>query len=173
MRQEFARSLRNNRKLSILMIDIDHFKLFNDNLGHDAGDEVLNHLGAFLRNEVRVSDVACRYGGEEFIVLFTETSAEIAFQRAEQMRKGIKAIRVKLGDKLLPEITISGGIAEFPNHAQSIESLIKAADTALYKAKSLGRDRLCLADIIEPSFLHQQGSVCQNRRSFLRELSGS
>lgn len=143
--QEIMRARRKSSQLSVLMIDIDHFKDFNDTYGHEAGDAVLHELGKFLKRQMRESDITCRFGGEEFIVLLSESPLDTAQMRAEHLRKAVKLMRVHSGDELLPEINISVGLAAFPLHGDNIEDIIRAADNALYLAKQQGRDRVCVA----------------------------
>ncbi|MBI2809451.1 MAG: PAS domain S-box protein [Candidatus Melainabacteria bacterium] len=145
--QELGRSRRNSTQLSVIMIDIDHFKNFNDTFGHEAGDAVLHELGRLLKGQLRESDVTCRFGGEEFVLLLSESPIEVARQRAEKLRQEVKLMRVKVGDKQLPEINISLGLAAFPIHGQSMDEIIKAADRALYQAKEKGRDCVCVAPL--------------------------
>jgi len=144
--QELVRSRRKECQLSVLMIDIDHFKEFNDTFGHEAGDAVLCELGKFLREQLRASDLICRYGGEEFIVLLSEAPIDVAQRRAEQLRADIKLMRVRFQDELLPEINISVGVAAFPGSGETMQELIRASDLALYMAKEQGRDRVCVSD---------------------------
>jgi diguanylate cyclase (GGDEF)-like protein len=140
--QEQHRTRRNNVQLAVIMIDIDHFKKFNDDFGHDGGDAVLRGLGEFLRNQVRGSDIACRYGGEEFLLILSPSTGEGARQRAEKIREEARLLSVN-HDKLdLGAITLSLGVAIFPDHGSESATLIKAADLALYQAKSGGRNRV-------------------------------
>jgi diguanylate cyclase (GGDEF)-like protein len=126
------------------MIDIDHFKKFNDNFGHDGGDAVLRVLGDFFRKHVRGSDIACRYGGEEFMLILSPSAAEGARQRAEKIREGAGLLRVPHASQDLGIITLSLGVAIFPDHAPDPAALIKAADVALYQAKRDGRNRVVM-----------------------------
>ncbi len=142
--QEQHRTMRNKAQLAVIMIDIDHFKKFNDNFGHDGGDAVLRALGAFLKNHVRGSDIACRYGGEEFILILSPSTVEGARQRAERIREGAKLLSISHANEPLGAITLSLGVAIYPDHAPEAAALIKAADVALYQAKSSGRDRVVL-----------------------------
>ena len=143
--QELHRTRRNGAQLAVIMIDIDHFKQFNDNFGHDAGDAVLRILGEFLNKHVRGSDIACRYGGEEFILILSPTSAEGARQRAEKIREGASGLSVQHANRDLGAITLSLGVAIYPDHAAEAPALIKAADVALYEAKHAGRNRVGMA----------------------------
>jgi len=143
--QELSRSQRKETNMSIIVFDIDHFKRFNDTYGHEAGDAVLHHLGIFMKKYVRGSDVICRYGGEEIIVLLPETPLDTASRRAERIREDVKQMRVQYLEKLLPEVTLSIGVSAFPDHGETVESIFRAADTALYRAKQEGRDRVCIA----------------------------
>ena len=145
--QELHRTRRNEAQLAIIMIDIDHFKQFNDNCGHDAGDAVLRALGDFLKTHVRGSDIACRYGGEEFILILSPSTAEGARQRAEKIRQGASLLRVSHANQDLGAISLSLGVAMFPGHGANAAAMIKAADVALYRAKRDGRNRV-VADFL-------------------------
>ncbi len=143
--QELARSRRFERSMSVLLFDIDHFKRFNDTYGHEAGDAVLHDLGAFLRKSLRSSDVICRFGGEEIVIILPETPCDIAAARAEVIRSLVKMLSINCAGQALPPVTLSIGVASYPEHGDSFESLLKCADTALYEAKRDGRDRVCVA----------------------------
>jgi len=142
--QEIFRAKRQSVQIAVMMLDIDHFKQFNDSFGHDGGDAVLRELGAYLKDQVRGGDVICRYGGEEFLLILSPTTLEGARARAEQIREGVKLLAVRHARKNLGAITISVGMAVFPEHAPEAEALVKAADIALYQAKQAGRDRVVL-----------------------------
>jgi diguanylate cyclase (GGDEF)-like protein len=145
LERELRRSQRKGVPLGIVMMDIDHFKRFNDNFGHAAGDYLLRELGVFLRTLVRGEDIASRYGGEEFIIVFPETSLEETVQRAEHIRQDVK--NLKLGEEFpkTEGVTLSLGVAVFPQHGSNYEQLLKSVDTALYQAKRDGRDRIAVA----------------------------
>jgi len=143
---EMSRAVRKQYPIGIIMADIDHFKRFNDTHGHAAGDAVLVQVGNLLRTHVRSSDVTCRYGGEEFILILPEASREITQIRAEQMRKDSSQLHVQYEDQTLEPVTLSLGVAIFPDHGSTIDALFGAADTALYCAKREGRDRVVVAD---------------------------
>ncbi|HHT9139069.1 MAG TPA: diguanylate cyclase, partial [Candidatus Wunengus sp. YC60] len=145
LERELCRAERKKLPLCVIMIDIDHFKQFNDTFGHDAGDAVLHDLGLFLQEYIRGSDIAYRYGGEEFVIILPDASGEVARNRADQLRKAIKQMRVHDKGQCLGVITISLGVAVFPENGVTAESLLKAADGALYRAKQAGRDRVCVA----------------------------
>ena len=127
------------------MIDIDHFKRINDVYGHQAGDEVLKMLATILEDRVRASDVACRYGGEEFLVLMPGAPVATAQARAEQWRASFSDIVVEHEGKSVRS-TLSVGIASFPAHGSNPEQLIRSADRSLYRAKTGGRNRVVVAD---------------------------
>jgi diguanylate cyclase (GGDEF)-like protein len=127
-----------------MLIDLDHFKRVNDSYGHEAGDIVLTAIGALLRGNVRGSDIACRYGGEEFALILPETGADAAARRAEDIRIAIYALSLSYAGKSLGKITASFGIAVFPDHAQDSDDLLRAADVALYAAKGQGRNRVVI-----------------------------
>jgi diguanylate cyclase (GGDEF)-like protein len=142
--QEQYRTKRNDAHLAVIMIDIDHFKQFNDSFGHDGGDAVLRALGAFLKKHVRGSDIACRYGGEEFVLILSPSTAQGARQHAEKICEDVRTLNVSHGDGDLGTITLSLGVAMFPDHALDADAIIKAADIALYEAKCGGRNRVAM-----------------------------
>jgi len=127
------------------MVDIDHFKRFNDTFGHEAGDALLREMGAFLQRHIRGNDIACRYGGKEFTLILRDVSPEMTVQRAEQLREAAKQLRVLHGRGFLDPITLSLGVAMFPVHGVTLLAVLEAADLALYRAKETGRDRVCLS----------------------------
>lgn len=143
LERELARCEREGQPLSLMLIDIDHFKRVNDTYGHQAGDEVLKKLAAMLTEQARVADVVCRYGGEEFLLLLPNMPPDIARVRAEQWRAAFAATTV-LFDACQLQATLSIGIASYPSHGKSPEELIRCADRALYRAKSEGRNRVVL-----------------------------
>lgn len=142
---EQVRATRTNRPLSVIMLDIDHFKRINDTFGHDAGDAVLRRMGLVLQGHVRGSDIACRIGGEEFALLLPEVSLQTAYQRAEHILDAVRHMQLKHREQILGAITVSLGVAAFPNHGETPEALIRAADQALYQAKQGGRNKLASA----------------------------
>jgi diguanylate cyclase (GGDEF)-like protein len=146
LQREFARAQRSRKPLAAIMLDVDHFKRFNDTFGHEAGDLVLREVGALLRRQVRGGDIACRFGGEEFLMLLPETTFEVARARAEQLREAVHELRPVQNGQALGTITISLGIALFPDHGDTPASLIQAADAALYRAKKAGRDRVVASE---------------------------
>ena len=139
--QESARSTRENTPFSILILDVDHFKQFNDTYGHKCGDIVLQSLAKFLNENTRQGDIVCRYGGEEFVILMTDVASEDAYHRAERFRKQFEETAVEFEGKKL-KCTFSAGIASYPAHAGSGEELLSHADQALYQSKSNGRNRV-------------------------------
>ncbi len=144
--RELYRMQRKESSLSVLMLDLDHFKQFNDTFGHAAGDAVLIALGRLLLDNVRKQDVACRYGGEEFTVILPETSQETATARAEQLRLLVHGLRLEHQGQTMGGIAISLGVAVYPEHGENSEALLHAADMALYKAKHAGRNQVVTAD---------------------------
>ncbi len=138
-----ANAQRETSLLSVAIIDIDHFKQWNDTYGHSAGDRVLQTFGALLRRQTRQMDIACRYGGEEFVVLLPRASQTEAGKRVDEWRQTFSKIEV-VTDTGNVSATFSAGIAEFPAHGTSGEMLLRAADSALYAAKQAGRNRVCL-----------------------------
>jgi len=140
LERECRRVVRAQRPLTILMIDIDHFKQFNDTWGHGGGDVVLREFGALLRAHFRGDDIACRFGGEEFVVMLAEAKIDDAFRRAEDLREEVHQLVAEHHKQPLGSISISIGIAALPEHGITPEDLISAADRALYDAKKAGRD---------------------------------
>jgi diguanylate cyclase (GGDEF)-like protein len=148
LERESNRCKRRNKNLGVIMLDIDHFKSFNDQYGHKLGDDVLRELGAFLKQVVRKEDIACRYGGEEFMLIMPETSLETTTERAKEICKRIqKNLKVEYKDVIL-KITASLGVAALNEHGFEIASMIASADDALYQAKKSGRNQVCVADEI-------------------------
>ncbi|ACK71915.1 diguanylate cyclase with PAS/PAC and GAF sensors [Gloeothece citriformis PCC 7424] len=142
LKREISLAQRKQHSVGLIMIDVDHFKEFNDTFGHKAGDLVLQEVSNFLMINVRSGDIACRYGGEEFLLILPEASLTDSQQRAEQIRQGIKQLDFKRYDQSFRSVTVSVGVASFPDHGTNNDQLIQAADTALYQAKKQGRDRV-------------------------------
>ena len=132
---------RKQGKLSILMLDLDYFKMVNDTYGHDAGDTVLKTLAKTLRQSVRASDMVIRYGGEEFLIILNDSDGETAMTIAETIRERVEALKIQIGSTMLQK-TISIGVAEFPKDSETFWQAVKFADVALYRAKETGRNRV-------------------------------
>ena len=147
---ELARAQQRQHSFSILMIDIDRFKRFNDTYGHQAGDDLLRCVAEVLKSLSRACDVAARYGGEEFLILLTETEPDEALRFAERLRVRVEQIRSQGKER----VTISVGVASFPSNGDDVESIIRQADAALYRCKRRGRNQVALAragqEILEP-----------------------
>ena len=143
--KEISRAMRSGQPLGIIMMDIDYLKRFNDTYGHEAGDMMLRALGNFLQQNVRKGDVACRFGGDEFVLIMPGASATIAKGRAELLVKDVQTIKLTYSEKGLGNVSASFGVAVFPSHGNSAAVLIKAADTALLLAKKKGRSQVCIA----------------------------
>jgi len=139
------RARRRNESLAVLLADVDHFKLVNDTYGHLTGDAVLRSLAAEMRQQVRESDLVGRFGGEEFVILLSGTTAEEACRVAERIRRGVGVVRVLTKDMIVGA-TVSIGIAALGSHGGTLVELLESADQALYQAKRAGRDRICLAN---------------------------
>ncbi len=147
LNHEVSRAKRYNRNFSILMIDVDWFKKYNDTHGHQKGDELLKRIVEILKSCLRASDRIYRYGGEEFVVLLPETPRERAYVAAERLRKRIEQEKFFGAEKSQPEgkVTISIGVAGFPDDGKNWEEILRKADSALYRAKEEGRNRVVLA----------------------------
>jgi len=146
--QELSRTQRKQAPLAVIMLDIDHFKRFNDTFGHAAGDHVLRELAKAISRAGRRSDVACRYGGEEFILFMPETSPEVALKRADEIREAVKHLHLEWEGQALGIVTLSAGVAAYPEHGDDPDTLLRCADQALYRAKELGRDRVVVAPLL-------------------------
>jgi diguanylate cyclase (GGDEF)-like protein len=146
LEREVHRSIRYRRHLGLIMLDIDNFKAFNDSFSYAAGDTLLRELGAYLQANLRKGDLTCRYGGEEFILILPESTPEDTLKRAGQLREGVKRLRVQYQGLPLGEVTISLGIACFPQHGKSMYEMLRAVDTALHRAKSAGKDCATMAE---------------------------
>jgi diguanylate cyclase (GGDEF)-like protein len=144
--REIRRAGREGYGLGLLMADLDNFKQVNDALGHAVGNAVLQEIGRFLTSAVRAEDVACRFGGEEFVVILPKASLDDTRRRAETLREGMKALQLNEPMRLHPAVTLSIGVAAYPNHGGSVDQLLLAADSAMYRAKAMGRDQVVVAD---------------------------
>lgn len=142
--REFKRAEREKKPLTIAIMDLDDFKLINDTYGHRAGDLALQHLAKFLSSHTRASDIVCRYGGEEFVVVMPGVGVETAFPRVDDWRRSIEGLLID-SPKGAFHVTASIGIAVYPLHASNMEDLLHAADDALYVAKGAGKNRVFLS----------------------------
>jgi diguanylate cyclase (GGDEF)-like protein/PAS domain S-box-containing protein len=143
--RELSRAERMRKTVVVAMIDIDHFKQLNDTYGHTAADAVLREWAEILKAKFRGSDIVCRYGGEEFVIILPDISVDDAHQRLEQLRGDLARMIVREDGQSIQGVTVSMGVAVFPSHGRSSQSLIQAADHALYRAKEMGRDRIEVA----------------------------
>ncbi|NSY39243.1 sensor domain-containing diguanylate cyclase [Leisingera sp. ANG59] len=150
LRKFVGASQNSGKPLSVVSIDVDHFKKFNDNHGHDAGDMVLRAVGAAMAQACDGDEVACRPGGEEFALLLPGVCPEDAVTKAELLRQAIEDVAVRYGEKALPRISISLGVAHYPAHGTMPQDLLRASDEALYEAKAKGRNQVCVADGTSP-----------------------
>ncbi len=135
--RELHRARRGNSPLCVVMLDLDNFKLFNDTFGHDAGDALLRELAQVMRDKLRKSDICCRYGGDEFVLVLPDSSLADTLQRVEQICAVMKETQIR------PDtITVSAGIAAASEKGSTTAELLQAADTAMYAAKQAGRNRV-------------------------------
>ncbi|MBY6043251.1 sensor domain-containing diguanylate cyclase [Phaeobacter italicus] len=146
LRKGISRCQSQGSRLSLIAIDVDHFKKFNDNHGHDAGDMVLRAVGSVLEQACDGDEVACRPGGEEFTLILPDTTPEDALTRAELVRQAVEEVTVRYGEKALPRVTISIGVSHYPSHGTMPQDLMRAADEALYEAKARGRNQVYVAN---------------------------
>ncbi len=149
LEREIRRAVRHASPVSVIMFDIDRLKQINDKYGHDAGDAVLKILGDLLIKFFRGEDVPCRYGGDEFTIVLPEASVSEAFRRAEQFRETFKRTDFVYEGRTLSPLTLSLGIAAYPDHGASVERLLQTADSAAYTAKLQGRDRVMIGGFVE------------------------
>jgi len=145
LQREIADALRKNRPLGLVILDLDHFKEFNDTFGHDAGDLLLSEVSALLAKTSRTGDIVCRFGGEEFVIIYPETSSETVVRLTNQLREAIYALQLQHFGQPLGQVSGSFGIAMFGEHGNTGEELLRAADKALYQAKAAGRNCLRIA----------------------------
>lgn len=150
LERELLRASRRSQPLTVLMLDIDHFKRFNDSHGHEAGDVLLTQFAEVLKRTTRNEDIACRYGGEEFTVVLLESDADSAAQRAEQIRAAVAEMTVMYRQQPLEHVTVSIGTAMFPRDGKTPDDLLRRADAALYAAKKAGRNRVVAATTDTP-----------------------
>jgi len=140
--RELPRARRRESQICLLMLDVDHFKNFNDTYGHAAGDLVLTRLSALLQAHVRGEDIVCRLGGEEFVLILPDTSCAVALERAESIRAAVQRLSVEYNGQFLGQLSVSIGAAAFPEHGATREEILSKADAALYQAKRNGRNRV-------------------------------
>lgn len=146
LQREIATAKRKERQLGLAMLDVDHFKKFNDTFGHDAGDLLLREMGQLLVQRSRAGDIACRFGGEEFVMIYPEASPEIVIKLAEELRQVIYDLQIQHFGRSLGQTTASIGLAFFPQHGNTTDALLRAADKALYAAKGAGRNCVQVAE---------------------------
>jgi diguanylate cyclase (GGDEF)-like protein len=142
LERELSRAARQNQTLAVLMLDVDHFKRFNDAHGHAAGDAALRRMAEIFQTTIRAEDIACRYGGEEFTIMLPDVTVQTACDRAEQIRASIANLQVAADLRTYSGFTISIGVAFYPADGDSADQLLRRADEALYNSKRLGRNRL-------------------------------
>jgi len=145
LEREISRSARSGKPVSLMMLDIDHFKQFNDTFGHHGGDALMRELGALLDALTRVEDAACRYGGDEFVVVLPESSLDVTLLRAEEIRQAAHGFDITHEGSVLGAVTLTVGVAVYPNHGADMGSLVHAADEAMYRAKQAGGNRVQVA----------------------------
>jgi diguanylate cyclase (GGDEF)-like protein len=145
LEREMQIASRKNQSVAVLFLDLDHFKRFNDTFSHEAGDMVLQSLADLFRNFFRATDICCRYGGEEFAIILPESSSQNAAVRADALRSEVKSLRLQYKKQTLGQLTLSAGIAAFPEHGSTCLDLLKIADQCLYESKARGRDVVTVA----------------------------
>ena len=146
LERELLRASRKHLSLGIIMLDVDNFKRFNDTYGHAAGDAILRELGTLLLGHVRGEDIPSRYGGDEFIIVLPDASREMTRERAERLCEHARHFNIQFEGQTLEAVTLSIGVAVFPDHGSTSAALMKAADAALYRAKREGQGRVVMAE---------------------------
>ena len=149
LEREMQRARRSAQSLSLLIADIDHFKRINDTYGHKGGDEVLKAFGQLLSTTFRAQDIPCRYGGEEFVMVLPETDLNDARRRAEELTRQVRSLKLPIDERSLDSLSVSVGVATYPEHGRTPQLLLSSADNAMYEAKNLGRDRVVMARTLE------------------------
>jgi diguanylate cyclase (GGDEF)-like protein len=144
LEREVSRAKRSGLPFGVMMMDIDHFKRCNDTFGHVAGDAVLRAVGQHVLSLTRSEDILCRYGGEEFVLVMTHASQRAVWERAEALRLGVQGLKVEQESRQIGPVTLSIGVAMLPDHGDSGQAVLQAADAALYQAKRAGRNRVVL-----------------------------
>ncbi|HVW65802.1 MAG TPA: diguanylate cyclase [Nitrosospira sp.] len=144
--QEIAKAKRSSSSLAVLMFDLDFFKRINDVFGHEAGDAFLKGVAMLLQGCIRESDIVCRYGGEEFVLILSGASLDGAIKKAEKIRKAVLELDLTIRGKPLGKVSTSIGVAVYPEHGTGMEALLRAADEALYEAKENGRNRVVVSE---------------------------
>lgn len=148
--RELHQAERAGAPLTFAILDVDHFKQFNDQFGHDAGDALLRAIGEVLNEQVRGGDIACRFGGEEFALVYPGMAEDVAFKKLEAIRQQIAALCLDHRGKTCDAVSISAGIAVYPEHGDDAQTLINLADKALYRSKEQGRNRVNVAQKSAP-----------------------
>jgi diguanylate cyclase (GGDEF)-like protein/PAS domain S-box-containing protein len=148
LERELLRASRKRLSLGIIMLDVDDFKRFNDTCGHAAGDAILRELSNLLLKHVRGEDIACRYGGDEFIIVLPDSSRAVTCERAERLCEHVRHLNIQFEGQTLEAVTLSLGVAVFPENGSTGAAVLKAADDALYRAKRKGRGRVVVANLV-------------------------
>ncbi len=159
LQRETLRATRVNQPISLMMIDLDHFKRINDMFGHEAGDMVLREVAGLIHRAIRKEDIACRYGGDEFVVILTNTPHDIARQRAESLREEAARLTHVYAGKDMNAVTLSIGVASAPPEPHVSSRLLTKADEAAYQAKNIGRNRVCSAETDHPDSVQRTATV--------------
>ena len=161
--RDIRSALRSQRPVSLLLMDVDHFKRFNDRFGHEGGDIALRSLGALLKRTLRSEDLVCRYGGEEFVALLPDASVDDATATAEKLRRTVEALVLHQGSRALGSLTVSVGVANLGAHGQCADQLLRHADRALYRAKAGGRNCVVVSDESDESGTFQLMTAAPRR----------
>lgn len=148
LEREMRRATRHQYPIGFIMLDIDHFKWFNDTYGHDGGDTLLQKVAQFLQASIRGEDVVCRFGGEEFMLILPGIPLETTVRRAKDLCTDVRRLQVEHNGQYMINVTVSIGVATFPKHGIEPRSIIAAVDRALYRAKAEGRNQVVVANTV-------------------------
>src|SRR5258705_12278473 len=144
--REESRARRGGHPLGLMMLDVDRFRHCNDTLGHAAGASVLRAIAEYMNSLARGEDIICRYGGDEFLMVMAQASLDVLQERAEELRRGVRGLEIEYDGRRIGGLTLSVGIGIFPDHGESGRAALRAADTALYRAKRAGRDCVVMGE---------------------------
>jgi diguanylate cyclase (GGDEF)-like protein len=159
LERELQRSIRTRRPMSVALVNLEHLRGLDATLGQEAGDELLRQFGQLLRNRLRTSDIACRYGDDQIAIILPEALLEDGCQRVDELRDAMRSVRFEYRGQSLGGITFSAGMAGFPEQGESLEVLFKAAEVALYRAQTAGGDRVTMAEHARLGIREQQQSA--------------
>lgn len=165
LRLELRRAARSHSSVGVILMDLDHFKGFNDAFGHEAGDVVLRAVAGCLQKHIREHDIACRYGGEEFVLILSDSTLQSTLERADELREEVRHLQVGYQGIPLGPVTVSMGVVASPNHGDTVEVILNGADCALYRAKAAGRDQYKVGPMPESTADREARQIAKHQGS--------